>query len=134
VDGHNSHYTKEFLDYTREHNIHVLCYPAHATHIYQGLDVVVFSPLKNYWTEVRNTLKSSTCQKITKKNFITIYEIAPLKALTPETICSAFRATGVWTLDQNIISKSAATSTAEPCLCHHISYVSVSKQGQRYSM
>ncbi|KIO00325.1 hypothetical protein M404DRAFT_16389 [Pisolithus tinctorius Marx 270] len=99
VDGHNSHYTKEFLNYARECNIHVLCYPTHATHIYQGLDVIVFSPLKNYWTEAHDNFESSTHQKITKNNFITIYKRACLKALTPETIHSAFRVTGVWPLD-----------------------------------
>ncbi|EGO04751.1 hypothetical protein SERLA73DRAFT_68419 [Serpula lacrymans var. lacrymans S7.3] len=113
VDGHNSHYTKEFLDYAREHIIHVLCYPAHATHIYQGLDIVVFSPLKNYWTEARDSFESSTHQKITKNNFIIIYERAHLKALTPETIFSAFRATGVWPLDRNIITEEMIAPSLE---------------------
>lgn len=46
VDGHNSHYTRGFLRYARENNIAVLCYPAHTTHVYQGLDVAVFGALK----------------------------------------------------------------------------------------
>src|ERR1700677_2084652 len=54
VDGHKSHYTLGFLDYARTHNIHILCYPSHATHIYQGLDVVCFSILKRIWTEERD--------------------------------------------------------------------------------
>ena len=51
VDGHNSHYSFEFLDYARTERIHVLCYPTHTTHVYQGLDVVVFSVLKRRWSE-----------------------------------------------------------------------------------
>jgi len=51
IDGHNSHYTYEFLKYACMHNIHVLCYPSHTTHIYQGLDIVIFSVLKKCWTE-----------------------------------------------------------------------------------
>ena len=54
VDGHNSHYTIQFLTYAIEHEIAVLCYPSHCTHIYQGLDVVIFSPLKKYWQEERD--------------------------------------------------------------------------------
>ena len=54
LNGHNSHYTRRFLDYAQEHNIHVLCYPAHGTHIYQGLNVAVFSVLKRYWAEERD--------------------------------------------------------------------------------
>jgi len=49
VDGHNSHYTQAFLEYATAHRIHVLCYPAHGTHVYQGLDVVVFGILKLYF-------------------------------------------------------------------------------------
>ena len=51
VDGHNSHYMRGFLEYAREHKIHVLCYPSHLTHLYQGLDVVIFSVLKRCWSD-----------------------------------------------------------------------------------
>jgi hypothetical protein len=46
VDSHNSHYTHGFLAYARTHQILMLCYPSHTTHVYQGLDIVVFSVLK----------------------------------------------------------------------------------------
>jgi prepilin-type processing-associated H-X9-DG protein len=46
VDGHASHLTRAFLEHCRNHKIKVLCYPTHTTHLYQGLDVVVFSSLK----------------------------------------------------------------------------------------
>ncbi len=47
IDGHSSHYTLGFLEYAHEHCIEVLYYPSHSTHIYQGLDVVIFSVLKH---------------------------------------------------------------------------------------
>ena len=46
VDGHNSHYTHAFLKYAHTNRIVVLCYLSHSTHIYQGLDVMIFSVLK----------------------------------------------------------------------------------------
>ena len=46
VDGHNSHYSLEFITFVHEHKIVVVCYPAHATHVLQGLDVVIFALLK----------------------------------------------------------------------------------------
>ena len=46
VDGHTSHYSYKFLKYMWDHKIIVLYYPSHMTHIYQGLDVVIFSVLK----------------------------------------------------------------------------------------
>ncbi len=45
VDGHNSHYTLAFLLYAIAAHIIVLCYSSHTTHVYQGLDVVVFGIL-----------------------------------------------------------------------------------------
>ncbi|KIK20325.1 hypothetical protein PISMIDRAFT_106027 [Pisolithus microcarpus 441] len=105
VDGHNSHYTKEFLDYAKEHNIHVLCYPAHTTHIYQGLDVVIFSPLKKCWSEEQDQFKSSTGQRITKQTFISIYGKAHQKVLTPDLVHTAFTKTGVWPFNPNIMTK-----------------------------
>ena len=53
VDGHCSHYTYEFLNYARAHDIHVLCYPSHATHVFQGLDVICFGLLKCIFDDER---------------------------------------------------------------------------------
>ena len=113
VDGHNSHYTLEFLDYARQHNIHVLCYPAHSTHVYQGLDVVIFSPLKRFWTQERDQFESSKRQKITKSNFISIYSRAHCRALTPENIRAAFKKTGVWPFNPNVITEEAMAPSIE---------------------
>ncbi|KII87829.1 hypothetical protein PLICRDRAFT_81106, partial [Plicaturopsis crispa FD-325 SS-3] len=105
VDGHASHYTKGFLDYARRHNIFVLCYPAHGTHVYQGLDVAVFSLLKRIWSEIKARRERSTGKKVTKENFLSIYGEAHVQALTPEVIKSAFRKTGVWPFDPSVITK-----------------------------
>jgi len=113
VDGHNSHYTLEFLDYARQHNIHVLCYPAHSAHVYQGLDIVIFSPLKRFWTQERDQFESSKCQKITKSNFISIYSQAHHRALTPENICATFKKTGVWPYNPNVITEEAMAPSIE---------------------
>ena len=59
VDGHNSHYTVGFLLYACEHNIEILCHPSHRTHIYQGLDVIVFSQLKKCWQEEKSNFHLS---------------------------------------------------------------------------
>src|SRR5258706_10884514 len=36
VDGHSSHFTQEFLEYAKDHDIHVLCLPPHITHTLQS--------------------------------------------------------------------------------------------------
>lgn len=78
VDGHNSHYTHGFLEYARTHQILVVCYPAHTTHVLQGLDVVVFSVLKHFWTIERDRHEHDTGGKVDKSNFLGIYGRAHL--------------------------------------------------------
>lgn len=104
VDGHNSHYTLEFLIYARQHNIVVICYPAHTTHIYQGLDVVIFSPLKRHFSEARDNFERTRREKVTKDNFLRVFAEAWMKAATPDNIKAAFRKTGAWPYDPSQIS------------------------------
>ena len=113
VDGHNSHYTKEFLEYARDHKIHVLYYPAHATHIYQGLDVAIFGALKNCWSDEQNQYESATRQKVTKANFISIYGHAHCAIFTPGNIHSAFEATGVWPFNPKVVTAEMMAPSLE---------------------
>lgn len=68
VDGHSSHYTMSFLEYAHNNKIIVLCYPSHSTHIYQGLDVVIFSALKRTWSDERDKFERSGTV-VSKTNF-----------------------------------------------------------------
>ena len=99
VDGHNSHYTRGFLEYARGHSIHILCYPSHSTHIYQGLDVVIFSVLKQWWTESQDDYERQRGHKVDKANFLSVYARAHTQALSKKNIVAAFRKTGIIPLD-----------------------------------
>lgn len=116
VDGHNSHYTHSFLEYARTHQILVLCYPSHTTHIYQGLDVVIFSVLKRHWSEAHDEWKKKTGQLISKTNFLAVYGTAHIKALTQDNILAAFRKTGVWPFNPNVVTKDML-ATSKETLC-----------------
>lgn len=104
VDGHNSHHTLAFLIYAREHNIIIICYPSHATHIYQGLDVVIFAVIKLYIGQERDEYYRKYKKPLEKANFLEIYTRAHIRALTSENVKAAFRATGVWPYNPNIVS------------------------------
>ncbi|RXW17484.1 hypothetical protein EST38_g8369 [Candolleomyces aberdarensis] len=121
VDGHNSHYTAGFLRHAQDNNILVLCYPSHSTHIYQGLDVVIFSPLKTAWTEAWDEYERRTGQKVNKQCFLEVYANAHMKALSKQNIISAFRVTGVVPLNPDVItetmlapSRTSSTSSSLP--------------------
>lgn len=119
VDGHNSHYTYGFLIYARTHQILVLCYPSHTTHVLQGLDVVVFAILKRCLSEERDLWERETGETISKTNFLTIYGQAHLQAMPPKTIRTAFRKTGIWPFDPSIITKEMmAPSKVTSCEGH----------------
>lgn len=51
VDRQNSHFTVVFFLYACKHFIIIFNYIPHGTHIFQGLVVVIFSPLKKYIRE-----------------------------------------------------------------------------------
>ena len=117
VDGHNLHFTKPFLDYTLKHNIHVLCYPSHATHVYQGLYVAVFSVLKRLWAEERDKWQWEKGEKITKAHCLAIYGQAHLRALTPVLITAAFCKTSVWPYDPSVITKDMMAPSKKTYKC-----------------
>ncbi|KIJ09438.1 hypothetical protein PAXINDRAFT_17477 [Paxillus involutus ATCC 200175] len=81
VDGHNSHYTKEFLE------------------------DVIFGLLKHYWTQERDQFESSNKWSITKANFVAIYTSAHQKALMPDNIRAAFKKTGAWPFNPEVVTK-----------------------------
>ena len=119
VDGHNSHYTIEFLLHARLNMIIVLCYPAHGTHVYQGLDVVIFSVLKQFLAKAQDTLLCNTGASLDKTNFLKIYATAHTHALTKENILQAFVKTGVWPFCCDVVTDvMIALSKETSCKSH----------------
>lgn len=49
VDGHSSHINLEVSKFCRDNSIFLYCFPAHASHILQPLDVSFFKSLKSSW-------------------------------------------------------------------------------------
>ena len=73
--------------------------------MYQGLDVVVFGPLKADYGNSRDELLRETGEAISKENFLKIYGEAHLRVLKPDLIRTAFRKTGIVPFDRTAISK-----------------------------
>ena len=116
VDGHNSHYTVAFLLLARCHLIIVLCYPAHGTHIYQGLDVVIFAILKLLLSKERDKLLRDTGKAINKSNFIEVITNAYVQALTPGNIKTAFRKTGIHPFNPDVVTSEMLAPSKETSL------------------
>ncbi|KAF9033386.1 hypothetical protein BJ165DRAFT_1604721 [Panaeolus papilionaceus] len=93
--------------------IKVPCYMPHATHVYQGLDVVCFSPVKKWYGKKRDALLRDSGQHITKENFLMVYGEVHLEVLTPELIKEAFRKTGIVPFDRSVITKEKLAPSKE---------------------
>jgi len=115
VDGHNSHYTVTFLLLAHLHQIIILC-PAHGTHIYQGLDVVIFAILKLLLSKERDKLLWDTGTAITKSNFLSVITNAYIQALTPRNIKTAFHKTGIHPFNPDVVTSDMLAPSKETSL------------------
>ena len=112
VDGHSSHYTLGSLEYARTNNIVVLCYPSHSTHVYQGLDVVIFSILKHAWSDERDKFEAQG-SPVTKLNFMSVYAKAHIRTFTKHNIRAAFAKTGIVPHNPNVITTEMMAPSLE---------------------
>ncbi|KAF8239637.1 hypothetical protein L208DRAFT_1201091, partial [Tricholoma matsutake] len=120
VDGHNSHYMCGFLEFARLAFIHILCYSAHGTHVYQGLDVIVFGVLKLYWTHEKDKWEREKWQKVSKTNFLAIYGAAHKWALTSDIIKMVFEKTGVWPFNRDVVTPEMMAPSLETLCRGHL--------------
>ena len=104
LDGHSSHDSLGLVDNAREKNIKILAYPSHTTHVLQGLDVVCFAQLKKKHAEKIREFKANTNLTLTHKHFLRTFGPAFLEAFSPETVRSAFSATGIYPFRQDVVS------------------------------
>jgi hypothetical protein len=108
VDGHGSHVNMKFLNWCEQHKILLAVYPPHSTHRLQPLDVGIFAPLANYYSQALDDLvrKSEGHTSISKRDFFSIFWPAFEKAFTKENIVSAWSNTGIWPLDPQKVLNS----------------------------
>jgi hypothetical protein len=97
LDGAKSHTTDEFMTLCYQNRIHCFYLIAHASHIFQPLDVGVFSSLKrSFRVLVEAEATRADFQGIPKHTFIQQYALARRQSITPANCIAGFKATGVW--------------------------------------
>jgi hypothetical protein len=105
IDGHGSHVNMRFLTWANEHRILVAVYPPHSTHRLQPLDVSLFSPLANYYSQELNTWLYNTGARIrmTKREFYGLFKPAFRRAMTEKNIESGWKKTGLFPFDPEAV-------------------------------
>lgn len=117
MDGHGSHLTYEFCSYDLSHEIYLICFPAHSTHLLQPLDVGLFSPLQHYYGKAADTHIRETRTGITKGMFSKFFTEAKSKAYSKETIEESFLTTGIHPLNPDKVLNKARPTKAVKTVC-----------------
>ena len=97
IDGHTSHINVSVSDFCRDKNIILFCFPAHASHLIQPLDVTVYGPLKTMWNESLDKFcKTYKGLSMTKRHFFVVFKEAWDKAKQrPQNVIKGFEKTGI---------------------------------------
>ena len=113
LDGHSSHLSIEAIEFARSNDIHMLCIPAHTTHILQPLDVGVFKSFKSfYYKACKKRIAAHPNRVITTEQIASLVGIAWPQALTPVNIMSGFKKCGIYPLDPGVVTdRQLAPST-----------------------
>ena len=124
VDGHSSHIDIEVSKFCVENQIFLYCFPPHASHILQPLDVNFFKSLKSAWSKECTKFRSETFGvSVTKQTFSEVFKNAWFAAVKPSLLVSAFRESGICPLNRRAIDQSklapsmpysSQSSTSEP--------------------
>ena len=115
LDGHNSHLNIRFLDWCGEHKVLVAYFPSHSTHRLQPLDVSIFGPLAQYYSEEADLwlYKCTGLRSFTKRDFFAIFWPAFLKAFSEKNILSAFKKAGLQPKEYDHIIKAITRQPLE---------------------
>ena len=106
--------------YAPANDVHLLCLPAHCTHILQPLDVGIFKPFKSYFSKACTAyLAHNPGCVITPEKLSSLVAEAWPKAFTPVNILAGFKKSGIHPLNPGEITDRqvgpAKTFQYPPC-------------------
>ncbi|XP_039969149.1 uncharacterized protein LOC120781063 [Bactrocera tryoni] len=97
LDNHGSHLSIEAIDLALDHGITLLSFPPKCTHKMQPPDVAVFAPFKGMMTVKHDAWKKSNIGVTFDLHHVPLLVDQCLDVmLTPKTIKSGFRTTGIY--------------------------------------
>lgn len=97
IDGHKSYTTPGFMLKCFVNNVYIIYLPAHTFHVFQPLDLAVFSVFKEaYRRRFSSTAYFNNLTVVGKRLFLQNYRFARQKALTIRIITNGWYITGLW--------------------------------------
>ncbi len=107
VDEHDSHINIKFLDWCEQNKMLVTLYSSYSTHRLQSLNVSLFNPLTNYYSQNLNDwiFKSQELSRISKRDFFDLFWPAYQAAFTHVNIKSEWKKTELLSFNSSQIIK-----------------------------
>jgi hypothetical protein len=95
MDNHDSHISLESLDFCKKNGVVLLTFPPHCSHRLQPLDVAVYGPFKQFYSQAANDwMNSNPGRPMSIQDIAEVVGVAYPLAFTPKNIKSAFSSTG----------------------------------------
>lgn len=113
ADNFSSHISLDVIDYAVDHNIEMVGYIPHSTHLLQGLDITCFGTFKTLYGQAREKHERETGLHLTKEEFLKLFVEPFNRAFSPTAIKAAFRVTGVEPIDPTVITPAMVAPAAE---------------------
>ena len=107
LDGHSSHVGLAMSEFCRKNNIILYCFPPHASHIIQPLDICVYGPLKKIWNKAITNFKEKFNAVMNKSNFFTVFDDAwETVKIKPQNVTAGFQKAGLVPFNENALDFS----------------------------
>lgn len=106
LDGHESHHSRDFEDYCKEHKMIILYMPAHSSHILQPLDVACFGPLKRIYGALVEKMMRRSLTHVNKEDFLPMFKDAFFATFGQENVRQASEEPDLSLLTQNTLFRS----------------------------
>lgn len=107
MDGHSSHINVAVAEFCRDHQIILYCFPAHASHVIQPLDICVYGPLKKKWNSAVKQFQIKYNQMMSKANFFPVFDEAWEHCKQSKSnIISGFKKAGLLPFDPDALDYS----------------------------
>ena len=122
LDGHKSRLNSEAIEYLYAHNVHVIIFPPHTSHVYQPFDIGIAAPLKGNIKKMQERIPSFLSKQMapltkTEANRLLIVHTlidAWSAAATPRNIQSAWAKSGIFPLDYTPLANNLLIRQTNP--------------------
>jgi len=101
LDNHSSHIDVDLLETAAKNNVIIMALPPHTSHLYQPLDVGVFSPMKHYFRDLMSQhMQSHNLRTPTTAEYVTMLVKSHQLATTETNIVGGFNGACIWPVNK----------------------------------